>query len=70
MVGRDEYVGVTAKILARRAKAVLLENDNGSGWVPRSTIHGADDSALEAVAIGDEVSLRVFEWKAQDAGLI
>jgi hypothetical protein len=65
----DNYVGVTAKLLARRPKAILLEGENGGGWIPRSCIHGGDDSALDAIAIGDEVTLRIFEWVANRENL-
>lgn len=69
----DEYVGVTAKLRARTAKAVLLDVGDGvsrGAWVPRSCLHGADDSTIDAVAIDDEVTVRVREWIAEREGLI
>ena len=66
----DNYVGVTAKVLCVRPKAVLLEGEGGQGWIPRSCIHAADDSILGAVGVGDEISVRMFEWIAQKSGLI
>lgn len=69
----DEYVGVTAKLRARTAKAVLLDVGEGVGrgaWVPRSCLFGPDDSAIDNVAIDSEVTLRVREWIAEREGLI
>jgi len=69
----DNYVGVTAKLKARTAKAVLLDVGDGvsrGAWIPRSCLHGADDSVIDNVAIDDEVTLRVREWFAAREGLL
>lgn len=68
----DAYVGVTVILRARTAKGVKLSpaaDEDHSAWIARSCLHGADDSALDAVAIGDEISLRMFEWVARKEGL-
>lgn len=66
----ESYVSVTATLLARSPKAALLKNDEGQGWVARSCIHGADEGGINAADIGDEITLRMFEWVANDKGLL
>lgn len=69
----DDYVEVTAKLRAVRPKAVLLDvngQDARGAWVPRSCIHGADDRGLDNIALGEEVTLRMFKWIADREGLI
>lgn len=67
----DDYVTVTATLKARTRKAVLLAtSDNLDGsWVPRSCIHGGDESKINDYAIGDEIELRMFEWIAEKESL-
>ena len=69
----DDYVGVTATLRARTAKAVLLdvgEEVSRGSWIPRSCLYGPDDSAVDNVAIDSTVTLRMFEWIANREGLI
>lgn len=69
----DNYVGVTVILQKRSVKAVLVSpvaDPSVSVWIPRSCIHGADDSAIDAIALGDEVTLRMFEWIANREGML
>lgn len=72
MSADEKYVGVTVILRRLTAKAALVSPSAApehEAWVPRSCIHGADDSALDAVALGDEIALRMFQWIAQKNGL-
>jgi hypothetical protein len=69
----DDYVRIECTIRAIAPNAVLIEAENGVGedWIPRTCIHGADDSDLKSRAmIGRDMSLRVVEWLAKKKGLI
>jgi hypothetical protein len=66
----DTYVTVTATLLDRRPAAVRLDAGNGGEWVPRSCIHGADECEIDDADIGDEVTLRMFEWVANKKGFV
>ena len=71
MTGED-YIGVTAVLRARTRDEVLLDVSDGidaGRWVPRSCLFGPDDSVIDAVAIGDEITLRIREWIADCEGL-
>lgn len=67
----DEYVRVRGWIQAVREKSVLFavgESVRRAGWIPRSCIHGADDLQLDGKMVGDAMTLRIREWKADELG--
>jgi hypothetical protein len=67
----DNYVRVTAKVLAITAYAVELEAEGEAKWIPRSVLHGADDLALRGdVKTGDEHEFQIRRWKAEQAGFV
>lgn len=67
----DSYISLTVTMLAKTEKAVRIETeDSDPAWVPRSCIHGADDKKIEDAERGDEITLRIFQWKAQAEGLV
>lgn len=69
----DTYVGVTVILHRRTAKAVQVSPESDlsvTAWIPRSCLHGADDSVIDALALPDEVSIRIFQWIADREGLI
>lgn len=70
--GGEKYVSVTGAMLAKTEKAVRIQTEatEDPTWIPRSCIHGADDRRIDATAKGDEITLRIFEWKARAEGLI
>ena len=73
MADADKYVTISCIIMKDpTAKAVLIRGIDGDAevWVPRSLIHGADETALDKFEIGQEIELRIFEWAARDRGLI
>lgn len=70
-MGADNYIPITATLLAVTEKAVRIETDNGGpAWIPRSCIHGDDERSIDRTALNSEIALRVFEWKLQREGLI
>jgi hypothetical protein len=72
MSGHD-YVEITATLRLVRPKSVLIETGDAvplGCWIPRSCIHGADERSLDRIAIGQEITLRVFEWLAVREDLI
>lgn len=66
----DAYVTVPIFIMAIRPDAIHVRRGAVATWLPRSTIHGADDDLLRAMRAGEEMKLRIFRWKAEQAGLL
>lgn len=36
--------------------------------IPRSLIHGADDRTMDGLFVGEEVTFRLIDWKAEELG--
>ena len=77
----EDYVAIQGKARYLRDGAVLFAVGEGLGqvaWIPRSLIHGADDSELSkhravinaARSTGHAMTLRIFRWKAEETGLL
>lgn len=69
----DDYVTCTVRIEALTQRAVMVRPAHAStcaAWLPRSTLHGADDRRLTSAAVDTEMDLRVREWIAEREGLI
>lgn len=68
----EEYVRIVGRIILVRPKAVLWRPDGEitSAWIPRSLIHGADETGIDRLEPGTPVELRVFEWFAHKEGLL
>ena len=71
MASGDNYIPLTATVLAITEKAIRLETEHGGpAWIPRSCIHGADERTLDRAALNSEIAIRIFEWKAEQEGLV
>lgn len=72
MTGTDDYVSIDCEIVRVTSRAVLIEVeddfDTEEHWIPRSLIHGGDDSALEK-SVGNKMQIRMFRWKAAELGI-
>jgi hypothetical protein len=69
----DDHVRVTGRLQAIRNDAVMFSVGDAvprAAWIPRSLIHGADDIALKGKNKGDQMALRIFRWKAEEAGFV
>lgn len=66
----ENYLLVQGTMMAATAKAVLIKTELGEGWVARSCIHAATDSAIDRMKRGDEGEFKIMEWAARDKGLI
>lgn len=69
----DSYRLITTKLRRTdRPNAILVDAPLGSRekevWIPRSLIHGGDELKLSRAFIGQEVTFRIFEWKAEQLG--
>lgn len=67
----ERYIRVRVKLLRRQKAAILVALDgypDHQGWIPRSLIHGADESELDSKPIGATLALRIFDWKARQMG--
>lgn len=66
------YRSITTTFVARTGNAVCVVGPSTRGsqhvWIPRSVIHGADDVKVETAEVGETISVRVAEWKAEDLG--
>lgn len=73
----DTYRTITTRFrgIAPSGKAIFVDkpkNQPRRDWaiVPRSLIHGGDDLKIENKAFreGEEITIRVMEWKAEELG--
>ena len=68
----DDYRTVTTRLRAIRPNSIFVDRPatRGPGEVsiPRSLIHGADDRAIEGHFIGETITFRLAEWKAEELG--
>lgn len=66
------YRTVTTRLRALRENSIFVDRPaaRGAGEVslPRSLIHGGDDRRLEGAFIGEEVTFRLADWKAEEIG--
>ena len=68
----DHYRTVTARLRGIRPNSVFVDRPASRGRgeisIPRSLIHGADDRAIEGRFVGEEITFRLAEWKAEELG--
>lgn len=68
----DTYRTITTRFRGLSPKALKVDKPasrgDGTAWIPRSLIHGADDLALGKAFDGQEITLRVMDWKAEELG--
>lgn len=67
----EEYVTIRGRVLDVHKTSVLFSVGQSvprTAWVPRSLIHGGDDRTLDGRFKGEEMSLRIFEWKVDELG--
>ncbi|HLY06120.1 MAG TPA: hypothetical protein VKR31_10260 [Rhizomicrobium sp.] len=66
----EQYVTIHARIIGRTNKAVRLQQEGETRWIPRSCIHGVDEQQIDSANVGQELDLRIFEWLAKREGLV
>jgi len=66
----DGYRVITTHVRKIREASIFVDRPHGAGEVsiPRSLIHGADDRKLDGCFIGEEVTFRLIDWKAEELG--
>lgn len=67
----DPYVEIECTIVDASPKAVKvrLSSTRDIHWVPRSCLHGGQESRVAELQ-GDELKLKVRRWFAQKEGLV
>jgi hypothetical protein len=72
MPSDEAYIRISGTIRAVSPNAVLFESQDGEteDWIPRSTIHGADETQLRRSDMGKETTLLVMEWVLKKKGFI
>lgn len=68
----DRYRTVTVMLRQRRASSIMVETSNRRGWqaIPRSCIHGGDNLKIDRLGgVDEEITIRIFDWLAEDKGL-
>lgn len=68
--GDESYVTLEGTLVDKREKAIQLEIDDVTAWVPRSCCHFSTDSAVDRMNLGDQGSFKIMEWVATDRGFI
>ena len=68
MARSDNYVDITVEVKTVLPASVWVRYEGADGNIPRSTLHVSSDRALDAADRGDELTLRVREWKVDDLG--
>lgn len=70
----DDYVTVTTVLRHVREKSIYVDRRPGqpddTACIPRSLIHGGNDLKLEDRQSGDEITIKVRRWKADELGLL
>lgn len=61
----DEVVDVDVKVKAQTTQAVLFSDGDTECWIPRSQIIDGDEYEN-----GEEVTITIPEWVAEEKGLI
>jgi hypothetical protein len=67
----EDYVSIRGRLKDRRTNAILFAVGRAverGDWIPRSLLHGADEIKLDSQRIGDEITIRMFRWKAEELG--
>lgn len=66
----ESYRTVTTRLRGIRPKVIFVDRPHKRGEVsiPRSLIHGGDDLGIERFFIGEEITFRLMEWKAEEIG--
>lgn len=68
----DEETIITCTFIASTDKAILIEVDGVEDWIPRSQISEASEDLedLDGLEKGDEVTITIPTWLAEDKELI
>ena len=66
----DNYAKIDCIFICLTGAAVCIDVNGDKHWIPRSCIHGADEIRLRDCDEGDELCLRVFEWKLEQEDLL
>lgn len=72
----DEYrvITTTFRRISSTGLAIMVDppkHKNGrGGWaiIPRSLLHGGDDLKVEKFVEGQEITIRILDWKAEELG--
>lgn len=67
----DTYRIVSTRFrgIAPSGKAIFVDRPiAGEVSIPRSLIHGGDDLKMDRYFIGEEITFRLMDWKAEEAG--
>jgi hypothetical protein len=67
----ESYATVRGTIREVRPHAVLFavgDRATRAEWIPRSLIHGADETTLDNRFAGEAIGLRIFKWKVKELG--
>lgn len=67
----ESYTPVTCRLARIEPKSVWITVGSAGREVnvPRTLIHGADETRLDGLLEGTKLDLRIFTWKAQQLGL-
>lgn len=65
----ETYVSGVVFYKARTDKAVLVAVDSEEHWIPRALLSYSCDKAIDDLERGEEFTLSILEWKAQQIGL-
>lgn len=69
----DDYRTVTVRIRHIAQKSIVVDNPpsrgEGTCIIARSLLHYTDDRLIEVAELGEEVTIRLREWKAEELGL-
>lgn len=69
---KPRYLRVPCRIVQVTRDAVLIgvgDEPWNVAWIPLSLIHGADELALRKAMRGDQMTLRIMDWKVNELDL-
>lgn len=70
MTKSDEYIDIEVVFKRASPKAALLAANDEEFWCPFSCMHVASERLIEEARFGEELTLKIREWKLEEAGVL
>lgn len=65
----EDYTRAEVVFKAKSQNAVLIAHSGDEYWIPRSLLSYRSDSECNHLSRGDEFTIELMTWKAQQIGL-
>jgi len=70
-MGRNETTEVEIIFITHTDKAISIRQEEGESiWIPKSLVKNLEDSDYKTFFNGDEITIEIPEWLAEEKDLI